>query len=97
MPDATFGVKAEAENSFGYATAERMGNPLAGAERLRNPLAGAERLLKPLVGAGHQPRMPDALDRVKAEAESSFGYATAERMRNPLVGGLTKKKEDVRL
>jgi hypothetical protein len=40
MPDAIFRVRAEPESRLGYATAERMRNPLAGAERMRNPLAG---------------------------------------------------------
>jgi hypothetical protein len=30
--------------------------------------------------------MPNALFRLKAEDESCFRYATAERMRNPLAG-----------
>ena len=48
MPNTPIVVKAKAEASLGYATAERTKNPLAGAERMRNPLAGAERMF----GAG---------------------------------------------
>jgi hypothetical protein len=38
------------------------------------------------VGAHFQLRMPTAVFVPKAEAETSFGYANAERMRNPLAG-----------
>jgi hypothetical protein len=41
-------LKARLESRFGYATAERLLNPLVGAEQLLNLLVGAERMRNPL-------------------------------------------------
>jgi hypothetical protein len=52
MPDALFRLKAEPERRFGYATAERMSDPLAGAERMSDPLVGWVVMWRMLAYAG---------------------------------------------